>query len=293
MKKLTFKDIKELSGLSLGTISRYFNNGAISTKSRSILDKIVSEHNYIPNTAAQNLKAKPKDIYVLMSSTSSHSNYLISSGIITNYKDVITVFYENNFNSFKEKFLWVLGTSHIGIIVFPPFNENDNVCSLIQNYYQENIVIYDLPILNFGSVKYCVQNSLQDIAKLETNKLLDYVYINKQDHNFDLNIKQIKSIFKKVEIINIEEYNHQLKNLTLFQYNDLLEKYHKFNWDNLIMISKDYNWKIMPKYWIEIDFKQIGYQLIKLVLEQSKQQITTESKLHINYYKTIYNKYQI
>lgn len=283
MKKLTFNDIKNLSGLSLGTISRYFNNGSISNKSKEILDKIVSENNFILNTSAQNLKSKPKDIYVLIPATKSHSNYEITNGIIQNYNDVILVTYNNDFENFKQKFLWSLGTNHVGIIVFPPFNENIKVQNLIQNFKNSNIIIYDLTIPNFSSVKYNLQLPLKKIQKQNQKITLDYVFTNSKDHNFQNRCELFNNEFTSFKKQNIENFKPNNKNLTLFQYNDLLDHYPKYKWTNLIIISKEYNWKIKPKYWIKIDFEEIGFNLLKLTLQEKKEQIEIKSDLFLNY----------
>lgn len=57
-KKLTIKEIAELSGVGKSTVSRFFNNGYVSENVRGKIEKIIAENNYEPNVFARGIKAK-------------------------------------------------------------------------------------------------------------------------------------------------------------------------------------------------------------------------------------------
>lgn len=61
-KKLTMKDIAEMSGVAKSTVSRYFNGGYVKEETRAKIKEIIEKHNYEPNTFAQSLKAKQSKI---------------------------------------------------------------------------------------------------------------------------------------------------------------------------------------------------------------------------------------
>lgn len=57
-KKMTIKEIAELSGVGKSTVSRFFNNGYVSESVREKIEKIITENNYEPNVFARGIKAK-------------------------------------------------------------------------------------------------------------------------------------------------------------------------------------------------------------------------------------------
>ncbi|MGL5368001.1 MAG: LacI family DNA-binding transcriptional regulator, partial [Cetobacterium somerae] len=57
-KKLTIKEIAELSGVGKSTISRFFNDGYVSESVREKIEKVINENNYEPNVFARGIKAK-------------------------------------------------------------------------------------------------------------------------------------------------------------------------------------------------------------------------------------------
>ncbi|MGL5089045.1 MAG: LacI family DNA-binding transcriptional regulator [Cetobacterium sp.] len=57
-KKLTIKDIAELSGVGKSTVSRFLNNGYVSETVKEKIEKIILENNYEPNVFARGIKAK-------------------------------------------------------------------------------------------------------------------------------------------------------------------------------------------------------------------------------------------
>lgn len=55
-KRYTIKDVAQVSGLSIGTISRYLNNkGYVSKESRTKIETAIEQLEYLPNTAARNM----------------------------------------------------------------------------------------------------------------------------------------------------------------------------------------------------------------------------------------------
>lgn len=54
----TMKDIAQKSGLSLGTVSKYFNGGSLRPQNRAQIEAAVQALDYTPNLTARNLKTK-------------------------------------------------------------------------------------------------------------------------------------------------------------------------------------------------------------------------------------------
>lgn len=57
MEKLTINDIAKLAGVSTATVSNFLNHnyGKMSAKTRAHVAKIITEHNYHPNSVARDL----------------------------------------------------------------------------------------------------------------------------------------------------------------------------------------------------------------------------------------------
>lgn len=65
-KNLTYIDMKNETGLSLGTISRYYNNGSISKKAKKIIEDYIKKYNFTPNVGAQIIRGHEKCIYMII-----------------------------------------------------------------------------------------------------------------------------------------------------------------------------------------------------------------------------------
>ncbi|MGL4672134.1 LacI family DNA-binding transcriptional regulator [Cetobacterium sp.] len=57
-KKLTIKEIAELSGVGKSTVSRFFNDGYVSESVREKIEKVILEYNYEPNLFARGIKSR-------------------------------------------------------------------------------------------------------------------------------------------------------------------------------------------------------------------------------------------
>jgi len=64
---ITIKEIAQLSGVGITTVSRVINNsGPVSPKTREKVMSIVKEYNYTPNNSARNLKANQSNCVALL-----------------------------------------------------------------------------------------------------------------------------------------------------------------------------------------------------------------------------------
>ncbi|WP_440898044.1 LacI family DNA-binding transcriptional regulator [Amphibacillus sp. Q70] len=58
MQMVTINDIAKRAGVAKSTVSRYLNNGSVSSNTREKIDRIVAETGYKPNVFARSLKAQ-------------------------------------------------------------------------------------------------------------------------------------------------------------------------------------------------------------------------------------------
>ncbi|MDN6193588.1 MAG: LacI family DNA-binding transcriptional regulator [Alkalibacterium gilvum] len=79
---VTINDIAKEAGVAKSTVSRYLNNGSVSTKTQKKIDEIVKKRGYKPNTFARSLKAqKTNMVGVIIPRLDSPSTNEVLSGI--------------------------------------------------------------------------------------------------------------------------------------------------------------------------------------------------------------------
>lgn len=79
---VTIKDIADRAGVAKSTVSRFLNGGSISKKTADVIQKVIDETGYVPNTFAQSLKAKnSRMIGAIIPRLDSYAATTILSGI--------------------------------------------------------------------------------------------------------------------------------------------------------------------------------------------------------------------
>ena len=78
---MTISDIAKLAGVSSAAVSRYLNGGPLSEQKRAVIQAVVEQTGYCPDTAAQTLRTgKVRQVGVIVPSISSQSVGQITSG---------------------------------------------------------------------------------------------------------------------------------------------------------------------------------------------------------------------
>lgn len=79
---VTINDIAKRAGVAKSTVSRYLNNGSVSSQTREKIDKIIKETGYTPNTFARSLKAQKTNMLgVIIPRLNSSSTNEVLEGI--------------------------------------------------------------------------------------------------------------------------------------------------------------------------------------------------------------------
>ena len=74
----TYKDIQNITGLSLSTISKYFNGGNLREENRLSIEKAIEELDFTVNAFARGLKSRQSHtIGILVPDLSSTFNAII------------------------------------------------------------------------------------------------------------------------------------------------------------------------------------------------------------------------
>lgn len=239
-KRITIYDISRMSGFSPKTVSRVINGGKhVSKPTYNKIKELLDEHNFVPNTYAQNLSNKV-DTNILLS-VKKMSNFplewfyiLLEQVIIEckkNHMNVIVEYFDDE-DDIESSILYSSG-SLIGATVIFYEREDDPRVKLLKKM--------NLPFLVFGKsetegVKYVTNNDYESLLSLVNllivNKLDQLLIMTGGDslvnqeringataaykkNKLDLDLLTIKTNLNTIEDIykySLEEFS-QLKNV--------------------------------------------------------------------------------
>jgi len=132
IRMATIKDVSKVSGISIGTVSRYLNGHKVKEANRLKIEQAIQELGYKVNLMARGLKTnKTFTIGVIVPSvTDIFSNHVIEGmeGILDNENySLIICNSRNSVEKEKEKLLFLKEKRVDGIIMMPVSNKGDHV----------------------------------------------------------------------------------------------------------------------------------------------------------------------
>ncbi len=146
-KNITYKEITELTGASIGTISRYFNGGYVSKKRKALIEKVVKELNYYPNHGARLIRGRDTTIFVIVPEWFENSFTQIMNGIDSDARKkslkVVTTYSTNDPHDYIDTIKYVQSWKPNSIVLFLPKNYY-----LVEEYLKSNDL--DVPAIIFG-----------------------------------------------------------------------------------------------------------------------------------------------
>ena len=174
--KTKITDVAKVAKVSVATVANALNGtGRVSEAVADKVRKIALELNYVPNSAARQLKkAKPESIGVLINSSVNSSWY---SQLINCFDDILT---ENNFpmvlsisrGNFErmQKGIMNFRGGRVGGIILGPLLSPDNYKAL------QEILPPDIPTIFFNSMGKFDGNHVSINLALGAEKVVDYLY---------------------------------------------------------------------------------------------------------------------
>ena len=136
MRVSTIKDVSRVSGISIGTVSRYLNGHKVKAENQIKIEKAIEELGYKVNLMARGLKTnKTFTVGVIVPSvTDIFSNQVIEGmeEILDAEKySLIVCSSRNSIETEKEKILFLKEKRVDGIIMMPVSDENEHVHQLL------------------------------------------------------------------------------------------------------------------------------------------------------------------
>lgn len=229
-KKLTIKEIAELSGVGKSTVSRFFNEGYVSDSSKEKIEKVINEFGYTPNLFARGIKAKNNGfigivVPCLDSSTLSTILMNLDSSLRENGYTPLIVSTNHNIDLEIESLKNLYRLNVEGIILFS---------TEVTNTHKELVKNSKIPILFVGQIcdyTYSIVNDEKSAGSILGE------YIAKKGHK---NILYI-GVNEKDVLVGVERKNAVLSHFKNFNY---LES--DFSFETTEILLSEYLKKSLP-----------------------------------------------
>lgn len=195
MKNFSYKDISQLTGFSISTISRYYNGGYVAKNTRKVIDAIVKKYNYYPNRGARLIRGYDNSIFIIAPQWHDNSFTQVVNGIqlsTKKYKDkVIITCAESDYDNYIDTIKYVTSWRPKSIVfLLPPVTEkdpeiqnkivefiNNNVVSSGLLFYGTKIEGHNSIVIDFESAFYALTKKF--ISYIEKGQKVIFVIDNK------------------------------------------------------------------------------------------------------------------
>lgn len=306
-KKINYIDIKNSTGLGIGTISRFFNGGSISQKSRKIMQDYIEKHNYEPNIGAKLIKGIDNSIYLIACSIEEKSILTIISSVIDSFKkdniNVYVVISSYDWVEYKKTLQQTINRKPKTLILLSPIL-NLELTEYI-NSIDIDTYIYGSNDTNKPSIIIDEKKLMFEISKkiLEMN-YKKIIYVGKSKKDITTGKMRFQGFKKGLGKTKIEEYFIEKNNIQSLENiwpkikKDICEKtiivcgthtifkflYFKKIINNIncdltdIGYKNDYDKLLAYKFKIFIDFYNVGFMLSKMVKNKDR------NNYYLNYF---------
>lgn len=186
----TIKDVAKLSGMSVGSVSRYLNNESLKTANEKKIQDAIQKLNYKTNVMAKGLKEnKSMSIGVLINDLSDVFATSVVSALESYIEDygysIIVCDYRSDYERMEKKINFLLQRSIDGLVIFHAEKSTDMLHEVSKRGIP--IVAIDSPIDGVDTDSVLVDN--YQASKEAVQRLIDSGYrniglIGGQDSNY-------------------------------------------------------------------------------------------------------------
>ncbi|WLP85493.1 LacI family DNA-binding transcriptional regulator [Mycoplasma seminis] len=166
-KQISYKDISNIANVSISTISRYYNGGYVSPKTRKKIASVVKEYEYIPNHGARMIRGKDSSIFVIAPLFGSNFYQHIINGIIAacsrSNKRVITTYSNPSTNEYIETIKYILSWRPTSLVLFIP-EYDEFLFSYLKTIDGVAIVVYGYRIDGLSWIKPNEVKGFKDVT---------------------------------------------------------------------------------------------------------------------------------
>ncbi|RIV16245.1 LacI family DNA-binding transcriptional regulator [Mycoplasmopsis gallopavonis] len=174
-KQISYKDISELAGVSISTISRYYNKGYVSKKTKDKIDSVVKQYQYFPNHGARLIRGKDHSIFVIMPIWGEAAYSHIVNGIIVaakkNGKRVNTSYTGITTEEYIATVRYILSWRPTSVVIFVP-QYDKQLFDFLKSVEDVNFIIYGHQVSGLSWIKPDETNAFYQLTKKFHEKLV-------------------------------------------------------------------------------------------------------------------------
>ncbi|SJZ51079.1 LacI family DNA-binding transcriptional regulator [Mycoplasmopsis verecunda] len=160
-KQISYKDISTIANVSISTISRYYNGGYVSNKTKRKIASVVKEYEYIPNHGARMIRGKDTSVFAIAPIFGSSLYQYIINGIIAacsrSNKRVITTYSNPSTQEYIETIKYMLSWRPTSLVVFVP-EYDDLLFKYLRTIENVAIVVYGYQV---DGLSWIIPNEIQ------------------------------------------------------------------------------------------------------------------------------------
>lgn len=211
-KNITYHNISKATKLGIGTISRYFNNGSVSEKSREKIEEFITKNNYQPNLGAKLIKGNDDCIYLIVCSIHESAILDIVNSIIVFFKSINTNVYvvtsSYDYKEYLDVLKQTINRKPKSLILLSPIM-NDELRDYINNIKIDTYIFGDNStnkpsiIIDEEKIMFNLTNKV-----IKNNEYQKIIYIGKTKNDITTGFLRHKGFRKSIKNKNVafEEY---------------------------------------------------------------------------------------
>ncbi|UUM19506.1 MULTISPECIES: LacI family DNA-binding transcriptional regulator [unclassified Mycoplasma] len=166
-KQISYKDISEKVRVSISTISRYYNNGYVSEKTKKKIEEFVKSHQYYPNHGARLIRGRDHSIFIIMPEWTQNIYFSIVNGIVAackkNNRKVNITFTGKTTEEYIETVRYILSWRPTSLVIFNP-DRDENLFNFLRSIVDVSIVIYDHQVSGLNWIKVDETNAFYELT---------------------------------------------------------------------------------------------------------------------------------
>ncbi len=210
---MTIYDIAKLAGVSKSTVSRVLNGESnVSSDAKEKVERVIREHNYVPNRSASMTKKNREVILVLVTRLDSYSETRLIRGMMEEAEDNIEfLIAETQFDINKTKQIIENNKNVSGIIVFAISGEE---YKFLDDLLMPIVIVGQNIGTKRNNLFFDDYNSMQKLIKSKNIKSAIFIGYNEKDSTMMRRYKAAcDQLDDELKYITMSNYGHINKDL--------------------------------------------------------------------------------
>lgn len=203
---MTIYDIAKLAGVSKSTVSRVLNQDEkVSLKSRTRVERVIREYNYIPNRNASMTKRQQKVVLVLVTRLDSYSETRLIRGMMQNADENCEfLIVETQFDIEKTKKIIENNKSLSAVVIFAISNEN---YEFLKNLIVPVVIVGQKLDYECNNLYFADYESMYELVKAKKVEDALFLGFNKDDKTMvNRYLGAMDAMKKELEYVTMCEY---------------------------------------------------------------------------------------